>query len=151
VETALRCQKCGTPICPRCMVQSPVGARCPDCAKVVKSPIYTLNRAQYARAAVASLVGGAVMGVVWALVLLPFSFGFFGAILVGVALGWVFTKLLNFATGNRRGNAVVVFASAGILIAWGIMAAAVGLGVALPALIAVAIGVYFAYQNLSRL
>jgi hypothetical protein len=133
------------------MIQSPVGARCPSCARVMKSPIYTLNRSQYARAAIASLVGGAVMGAVWALVLLPFSFGFFGALLVGVALGWVFTKLLDFATGHRRGNAVVVFASAGILIAWGILVATVGIGVALPALIAVAIGVYFAYQNLSRL
>lgn len=31
-ETLLRCGRCGTPICPRCMVQSGVGIRCPDCA-----------------------------------------------------------------------------------------------------------------------
>ncbi|MDA0256830.1 MAG: rhomboid family intramembrane serine protease, partial [Chloroflexi bacterium] len=29
-ETELRCQRCDTPICPRCMVQTPVGFRCPD-------------------------------------------------------------------------------------------------------------------------
>lgn len=34
VETALRCGKCETPICPRCLVSTPVGARCPACAKV---------------------------------------------------------------------------------------------------------------------
>ena len=33
-ETVLRCGRCDTPICPRCAVMSPVGARCPDCAQV---------------------------------------------------------------------------------------------------------------------
>ena len=32
VETMLRCGRCDTPICPRCMVHSGVGIRCPDCA-----------------------------------------------------------------------------------------------------------------------
>ena len=33
-ETVLRCGKCETPICPRCAIQTPVGARCPTCARV---------------------------------------------------------------------------------------------------------------------
>jgi uncharacterized membrane protein len=33
-ETVLRCGRCDTPICGRCMVMSPVGARCPSCAQV---------------------------------------------------------------------------------------------------------------------
>lgn len=32
VETLLRCGRCEAPICPRCMVHSGVGIRCPDCA-----------------------------------------------------------------------------------------------------------------------
>jgi len=31
IETGLRCARCDTPICPRCMVYSSVGLRCPDC------------------------------------------------------------------------------------------------------------------------
>ncbi len=31
-ETMLRCGRCNTPICPRCMVHGAVGIRCPDCA-----------------------------------------------------------------------------------------------------------------------
>jgi hypothetical protein len=34
VETVLRCGRCDTPICPRCLVPTPVGARCPTCAQV---------------------------------------------------------------------------------------------------------------------
>ncbi len=38
-ETLLRCGRCSTPICPRCMVQSGVGIRCPDCAANPKRTI----------------------------------------------------------------------------------------------------------------
>ncbi len=31
VETGLRCGRCQTPICPRCMIYTAVGLRCPDC------------------------------------------------------------------------------------------------------------------------
>ncbi|BDI32473.1 hypothetical protein CCAX7_45240 [Capsulimonas corticalis] len=31
--TRLRCGRCATPICPRCMVQGVAGARCKACAK----------------------------------------------------------------------------------------------------------------------
>lgn len=147
VETALRCSRCETPICPRCLIHTPVGARCRDCARIVKSPIYTLTAAQMARAAGASIVGGLIMGLVWGLVLLPFTFSLF-AIFVGVGLGYAFTRILEFATGRKRGSAVIAFAVGGMLISWGVLVLFIGLAVAMPALLAVGIGTYFAYQNL---
>ncbi len=32
VETGLKCASCGTPICPSCLVQTPVGMKCKSCA-----------------------------------------------------------------------------------------------------------------------
>src|ERR1700690_121297 len=32
-ETAVACSNCGRPICPDCMTTSPVGMRCPECAR----------------------------------------------------------------------------------------------------------------------
>ncbi len=32
-ETGVSCSNCGRPICPDCMTTTPVGMRCPDCAK----------------------------------------------------------------------------------------------------------------------
>ncbi|WP_205697366.1 rhomboid family intramembrane serine protease [Conexibacter sp. SYSU D00693] len=32
-ETGVSCSNCGRPICPDCMTPTPVGMRCPDCAK----------------------------------------------------------------------------------------------------------------------
>src|SRR3954452_15125897 len=32
-ETGVSCSNCGRPICPDCMTATPVGMRCPECAK----------------------------------------------------------------------------------------------------------------------
>lgn len=147
VETALRCSRCETPICPKCLVQTPVGARCRDCARMSKSPVYTLAPSHMARAATASVVGGVVMGLIWGFVLLPFSFGFF-SIFVGAGLGYAFTRMMEFATGRKRGPVVVAFAIFGIGIAWSIQLLIVPFQFALYGLVAVGVAVYLAYQNL---
>lgn len=131
------------------MVMSPVGARCPECAKIMKSPIYTLTTGRFLRAAGASLVGGVVMGLIWGAVLVPFTVGFF-SIFLGAFLGWIFTWLLDFATGKKRGPIVVGCAVGGMLVAWGMQFLFVRPEIALYGLVAVAVGTYFAYQRLSR-
>jgi membrane associated rhomboid family serine protease len=37
-ETAVSCSNCGRPICPDCMTTTPVGMRCPECARE-KTPV----------------------------------------------------------------------------------------------------------------
>lgn len=146
-ETALRCSRCETPICPRCLVHTPVGARCRSCARIVRSPIYTLSPSGYLRAALASAIGGVVMGLIWGAILLPISFGFVG-IFIGAGLAYAFTRVLDLATGRKRGPVVVGFAIAGICLAWAMQLLFVPFGVARLGLLAVAVGAYLAYQNL---
>lgn len=147
VETALRCSRCDTPICPRCLVQTPVGARCRDCARIVKSPVYTLGQADVFRAVIASVVGGVAMGLIWLLVLRPFTVGFL-SIFIGAGLGYVFTRIMEVATGRKRGPVVASLAVAGIGIAWGMQVLFLGLQFGLYGLVAAGVGVYFCYQNL---
>ena len=80
-ETAsnLRCGRCGDLICPKCMVQSPVGARCPDCANIGQAPIFRATPTEFSRAIVLSIVGALAFGVayaiaVWILWVLPLGF-----------------------------------------------------------------------------
>lgn len=145
--TVLRCGRCETPICPRCLVHSPVGARCRACAPPMRAPMYVLTTSHVLRAFGAAIVGGAVMGAIWTLVLLPFTVGFL-AIFVGAALGWAFTRLVDLATGGKRGPITVAAALLGIGLAWGEFTWFVGVRVGLYALVAVAIAAYFAYQSL---
>ena len=37
VETGLRCNKCGKPICVKCARRTPVGYRCPDCIRIKRA------------------------------------------------------------------------------------------------------------------
>jgi membrane associated rhomboid family serine protease len=41
-ETGVSCSNCGRPICPDCMTATPVGMRCPECAKQ-RTPVRTLR------------------------------------------------------------------------------------------------------------
>ncbi|MBK6561030.1 MAG: DnaJ domain-containing protein [Dehalococcoidia bacterium] len=147
VSTALRCSRCDTPICPKCLIQTPVGARCKDCARIARSPVYTLSAGNAAKAAAASVVGGVAMGLVWGLVLMPFTFGWF-SIFVGAGLGWVFTRILEAVTRRKRGPYMVGFAMLGIGIAWAMQLLFVPPGVAVYGLVAAGVACYFAYQNL---
>lgn len=87
------------------------------------------------------------MGLIWGLVLLPFTFGFF-SIFLGAGLGYAFTRALELATGRKRGPVVVAFAIAGICVAWGMTLLFIPMRVALYGLVAAGIAAYLAYQNL---
>jgi membrane associated rhomboid family serine protease len=41
-ETGVSCSNCGRPICPDCMTPTPVGMRCPECARE-RTPVQTLR------------------------------------------------------------------------------------------------------------
>ena len=41
-ETGVSCSNCGRPICPDCMTATPVGMRCPDCARN-RTPVHTMR------------------------------------------------------------------------------------------------------------
>ena len=47
VETYLRCNKCGRPICPKCAVRTPVGYRCRDCVQAHQQVFYAGFRPTY--------------------------------------------------------------------------------------------------------
>jgi len=152
VQTALKCSRCNTPICPRCLVQTPVGARCKECANMAKSPVYTVTGKSLWRAIAAAIIGGVVMGVIWGFasqIVVGLAYGIsFVTIFVGVGLGYAFSRIMEFATGRKRGRVVSGLAMGGILLATGIQVIMGGGTVFIGSVIAAGVGLYFAYQNL---
>ncbi|HLH24969.1 MAG TPA: hypothetical protein VK066_20805 [Chloroflexota bacterium] len=128
VETALRCGRCNTPICPRCLVMTPVGARCRACARVRKSPVYDVPVLYYLRAAAAGLVVAAVGTYVLAFV--PF-FQLFGLLLLGAVVGEAVTMAANRKRGAGLAAVAVVTLFLGALIVPG-LAALAGLPAPIP-------------------
>ncbi len=119
VETYLRCGKCERPICPRCMIQTPVGARCRQCAGLRRLPMFDVRPLDlvkgFSSAVAASAAGGLALLYLTAM---P-GVGFFGFILMAL-LGYGVGEVASAAARRRRsltlGWAVVLALPLGLVL-----------------------------------
>lgn len=120
VETGLACGRCGTPICPKCLVYTPAGTRCPTCATIGRPKMYVLGPLDYAKAVGTAVVVGLVLGVPAALVFGPSGrLGIFSLLLggaVGYGVGIALGEALNLVTGRKRGREMQMIATGGVLL-----------------------------------
>ena len=119
VETYLRCAECEKPICPRCLVQTPVGAKCKEHARLRKPAMYELKPAHYLRGAGAAVGAGLGLGVAWWLVRVTLG-GFFFGFLVLIAylgIGYLTGEAVSTAANRKRGPVLQLFAISGTLLA----------------------------------
>jgi len=156
VETALRCGRCETLICPRCLVQTPVGARCPDCANVRRIPTVEVKPMFIARGVGGALVAGAAIGAFWGYALEGgrggFGLGFF-FIFVAMGIGWAISEAVSLATNRKRGYVLQSAAVLGVILAYVVHNVVSGAGIAptgdVWGYIATVIAAAFAWQRLS--
>src|ERR671935_1197730 len=73
-ETGVACSSCGRPICPDCMTPTPVGMRCPECAR---------QRTKVRTAATVSAEPRLTMAIIAICVVLFLATGSFGAASAG--------------------------------------------------------------------
>ena len=98
VETRLRCNKCGKPICIKCAKRTPVGFRCPECLREQQAVFYTATPLDYGIAVVVALALAVVAGVVMS------HLGWFFAIFLGPVIGGLIAEAVRRAIGRRRGR-----------------------------------------------
>lgn len=92
-RTRLSCTACGAPICPRCSVATPVGQKCPDCARLPRSARARGKPQQYAKAVAAGLGVVALAAVALQFIITTVGFGSvigsgFGGFAVARAVRW---------------------------------------------------------------
>jgi len=95
--TALRCNKCGKPICSRCAVRTPVGYRCKDCVRGQQQIFETAFWYDYVLAAV---IAAPLAGIAGFLVV---RLGFF-VIFLAPVVGGAVAELVRAAVRRRRGR-----------------------------------------------
>lgn len=113
-ETYLRCGKCGEPICAKCVVITPVGARCRECARLRRLPTFALSPEYYLRA-LGAMLGAAIVGGVLAGLLrsiIPF-----GGILIPLGLGYLVGEAVALATNRKRATPLKIIAGVGVVVA----------------------------------
>jgi hypothetical protein len=110
VETALRCNRCGKPICVKCAQRTPVGYRCPDCIRSQQAIFYTAGWLDYVFVVVvglvASAIGAAIVG----------SLGLWLVIFLGPLAGGVIAETARWAARRRRGRHMAAVVSACIVV-----------------------------------
>ena len=115
VETGLACGKCGRYICPRCLIQTPVGSRCPECARVKKLPTFDVQPTYYLRAALAGGVVAIVGGIVWGYLLrlgvpyLPW--------LLAIGVGYLVGEAISLSVNRKRGRGLAITAGLSMVLA----------------------------------
>lgn len=148
VETNLKCGKCEKPICPRCMIQTPVGARCRECARLYKLPTYRLSLQYYFRAVGTALGMAIATGAIWGLAgrYVP---SFYLNIFLGAAVGYGCAEVIGLAVNRKRGTILTVIAglATGLsyLVAWVVPW---GLTFSYNDILAIAIGIFVSVSRI---
>ncbi|MEO8458039.1 MAG: hypothetical protein ABI559_09520, partial [Chloroflexota bacterium] len=102
--------------CPKCVVFTDVGARCPTCAPRRKLPQLELNPIYFARGVGASLVSGAIVGALWGLIV-PNPYGLIAAF-IGAAIGYAVGESVSLATNRKAGTVLQAIAAVGAVLAY---------------------------------
>jgi tetratricopeptide (TPR) repeat protein len=111
VETMLRCNRCGKPICTRCAIQTPVGYRCRECVAGQQATFYTGGVPDYVIAAViALLLGGA------ATFLMSLLGYWFFALILGAPVGIGIAEAVRFAVRRRRSRYLWLTVGGGMVV-----------------------------------
>ncbi|MBN1146389.1 MAG: B-box zinc finger protein [Anaerolineales bacterium] len=104
VETSLRCNNCGKPICPKCAVRTPTGYRCKECMRSQQKVFDTAEWIDYPLAIVVacilSYLGSTIVGYV----------GFFTLFIAPIA-GVLIAEAVRFVVRRRRSRNLFVAAA----------------------------------------
>ena len=88
-KTNLRCNKCGKPVCTKCIKPTPVGYRCKDCIREHQDVFFTATMVHYLIAAVVAfplaILSGLIAGRVGFLVI--FVAAFAGSVIARIVTG----------------------------------------------------------------
>lgn len=107
-ETAISCASCGTPICPRCMVSTPVGMKCPDCGKVKNSVLFKVSPGRLALAGITAVAAGMAAALIG-------KIGCF-VIFLSIPYGYFAGSMILKASGMKRGLKLEIIAGAAMII-----------------------------------
>mgnify|MGYP001577603898 CR=1 FL=1 len=122
-ETLLRCNKCGNPVCIKCVDRTPVGYRCKTCLNIQHAGYYTATPIDYVIVLVvgtlASMIGGAIA--------LALGGWWFISFFYAPAAGGAIAEMIHWALRKRRGKYIGLLASATVVIGALLVAGAIPL------------------------
>jgi hypothetical protein len=102
VETTLRCNKCGRPMCIKCSVRTPVGYRCKECVRGQQQVFYSAKNTdlllQGGVGLILSIIAGVIVGLISSLIFIVFAI--FLSISASTAAGAAMADLAHRVAGR---------------------------------------------------
>ena len=100
-------------------MQTPVGARCSDCARVRRLPTFEVSVQQYVIASVVGLGVGAAAGIAWALIYNLFSYLLL-YLLLAAGAGYAIGELISLSVNRKRGPILQAIAGSSMILSFAI-------------------------------
>jgi hypothetical protein len=108
VETTLRCNRCGKPICAKCAVRTPTGYRCRECVRSQQKIFVTAQWVDYLlgflTAGILGFLASLLAGLVSGISLIGWILIFFGA----PAAGGIIAEAVRFVTRKHRSRGLFI-------------------------------------------
>jgi len=126
------------------MVQTPVGARCPDCARLYKLPTYSVSTQYYLKAMGTGLGMAIVCGIIWGVIegWVPF---FYLNLLLAPGVGYAIGEVVSLSVNRKRGTGLAIVAGVAVAISYLVnLFLPWGFGFRLFDLLALALGIFVA-------
>jgi len=98
-------------------VQTPVGAKCPDCAKLGKLPTYRVSTKYYLRAIGTGLGMAIVCGIVWGVIIGLVHF-FYINLLLAPGAGYAIGEVVSLSVNRKRGKGLAAIAGIAVAISY---------------------------------
>jgi hypothetical protein len=115
-ETYLKCNKCGKPVCIKCVERTPVGYRCKECLGIQRQGYYNATAFDYVLASIVAVVLSAVCGFVMGFVGRLGLIAILLAIFAGPMGGGIVAEGIRTAIQRHRGRYLWAIACGAILI-----------------------------------
>ena len=116
VETSLRCNKCGKPICAKCAIRMPTGYRCKEC---VRGQLKIFDTARWYDYMLGSTVAGILGFLASLLATLISRMGFIGWILIVIGAptaGMIIAEGVRLVTRKHRSRALFITIAAAVVL-----------------------------------
>ncbi len=98
-------------------MQTPVGARCPGCARLYKLPTYRVSTGYYLRAIGTALGMAVVCGVAWGVVQVFVPF-FLLNIVIAAGVGYAISEVVSRSVNRKRGGGLAAIAGIAVAISY---------------------------------
>ena len=147
METRVSCATCVRPICTECMVQTEVGIKCPDDARLPRGARAGVMKGGQVTRSLLAGIAVALLGAVIVYYVLP-QIGF-GRLILSALAGWGAGTLIHRAGGRNGGPLAMAISGVAVALAFApslvqpLLNGTVPIFLLLPALVAVGFAVYY--------